>query len=509
MHTNHIDKHIEAYLDNHLSPKTRQMVELHIKQCPTCARRLAEASWLNKELGPTMQAVFGQPKPPGSLRYKTQAALNQTISKRPFYVNWAVPARVFNAAGTAAVVVLLAFGSYTVIRGQLSGINLISPSAITIASNQGGGDTPTPTPTAIATVQPAAATPATAPHQSSTSDTLPQAAIKKNSKNVDTRTAETTENNQQIAPILQPAIVPDKTFAAPLPNTQPLPPAGTIAFSLFNGTQYQLHLINPDGSNLRKLLAQGASEPALHPTNNETPLAYRSWSDPQGPRSLVSSDIQIDQPKSVSDFWEDAQADWSPTENRIIFASQRESDRNWRLYTVWGNGLEEKNLRREGKSPTFAPDGYRFAFESCDEIGNHCGLWVGDLEHSEYESKPILENPQAKSPDWSPVSDEIVYMAKSGSNWDLYTVNSNGDTPRKLLSSPANEGLPVWSPDGEWVAFVSDKGGQWGIWRLHINSEELHQITTFENGTLQSPQRLPYTQHGERNWWDEQISWGY
>src|SRR5690606_5111139 len=106
--------------------------------------------------------------------------------------------------------------------------------------------------------------------------------------------------------------------------------------------------------------------------------------------------------------------------------SQRESDRRWRLYTVWGDGSAERNLRREGRSPTFAPDGYRFAFESCNQRGEDCGLWVGDLEHSEYESKLLLNDPLAKSPDWSPTGEEIVYMANPNENWDLYLVSSDG-----------------------------------------------------------------------------------
>jgi Tol biopolymer transport system component len=268
---------------------------------------------------------------------------------------------------------------------------------------------------------------------------------------------------------------------------------------------YRIHLTNAQGEDLGQMPLPGISEPALHPAANDFALAYRSWNDPTGPRALVASTFEADRPQAVTHFWEDAQPDWSPTENRLIFASQRESDRRWRLYTAWGDGSLEVNLRREGQSPTFAPDGYRFAYQGC--ANNQCGLWLADLEHSELETQLILANPQAKAPDWSPVGEDIAYMAESNGQWDLYLIGSDGRNLRRLTNNSANNGLPTWSPDGEWLAFVSDRGGQWGVWRLHVASGEAQPVVAFA-GSLVPENRRPYNEHGERNWWDEQISWG-
>jgi TolB protein len=285
-------------------------------------------------------------------------------------------------------------------------------------------------------------------------------------------------------------------------------PTGTIAFAYFNQASdrqvYETHLIQADGSNHRLFPLDGVSEPALRSTSGEYQLAYRAYSEPTSPRSLLSGDLEGKTSLRIGGFWEDAQPDWSPTEDRLIYASQREVDRRWRLYTSWGNGDKEVNLRREGESPTFAPDGDRFAFVSCDNTGNHCGLWLGDLENSEYGSKPILENPLAKSPDWSPVADEIAYMANPNDNWDLYMVNSDGANVRRLTEDPAIDGLPAWSPDGKWLAFLSNREGNWGIWLLHLASGETHQIFSFDGGVFTPPVRSPY---GQRDWYNEQLSW--
>jgi TolB protein len=329
---------------------------------------------------------------------------------------------------------------------------------------------------------------------------------------ISTASAAVTPESGLEAPNI-PLSQPESEPIAPAPpapqlTSTPEPPSGTIAFAYFNqapGRQvYETHLINADGTNHRLFPLDGVSEPALRFANGEYQLAYRAYSEPTSPRSLLSGDLEGKTSFRVGGFFEDAQPDWSPKEYRLIYASQREVDRRWRLYTSWGDGEKEINLRREGESPTFAPDGFHFAFITCDNTGNRCGIWVGDLDNSEYGSQPILENRLAKSPDWSPVSAEIAYMANPGDNWDLYVVDSNGENVRRLTDDPAIDGLPVWSPDGQWLAFLSDRQGNWGIWLLHVVTGETRRIFSFDGGVFTPPNEPPY---GQRDWYDEQLSW--
>ncbi len=506
MRTNHVDEHINAYLDNQLSAELQHQVEIHIKQCPACARLLAEARRVERELKPVMRAALGQPVLPSQLRHQVQTSIRAQESGRWF---WTTPARFLNAVGTVAVVALLAFGVYVVIRGQIPGLSpQLSAGITTMSSSRGGGDksaSTAATPTATAQTQSALVGAETTPGRISKGDSLSVDPLPPAAVEVANSSPDRTKNADKISETLSPSGEGAADISEE-PGREQLP-GGTIAFALFDGKMYQIQLINPDGTNLRPYPLPGVSEPALHPGNNDTVLAFRSWNDPDGPRALVSSDLLAERPESITHFWEDGQPDWSPTENRIIFASQRESDRRWRLYSVWGDGSLEVNLRREGKSPTFAPDGYRFAFEACDETGNRCGLWLTDLEHSEQEAHRFLENQWAKAPDWSPVSEEVVYMANPAGNWNVYVINSDGTNLRRLTDDSASDGLPVWSPNGEWIAFVSDRGGQWGIWLLHVATGALHPTTTFEGGTLTPPNRTPYSEQGERFWWDEQLSW--
>lgn len=508
MPTKHVTRQIEAYIDHRLTTEERRRVEKHLAVCPTCERRFFDAHRLAGELGPAIQTALGRPTPRPGLRQQVRYALAATQTPDKFSYSWAAVGRILNAAGTLAIIALLSLAVFAVVRGQLSGTDLAEIASLRPASNtttEGGGAM---TGTSIPTLH-SAATATPVRKLSSLRETLPGEV-----------TAPENHAGEEIPgppvnPVANKQIEESKLLQQRSAGNRsdeqiagPILPGGLIAFAFFNPAShrqvYETHLITPDGSDNRLFPLDGVSEPALRRTEDGYQIAFRAWSEPTSPRSLLSSNLDGERPGLIGGFWEDAQPDWSPTENRIIFASQREGDRRWRLYTIWGDGTAEVNLRREGKSPTFAPDGHRFAFESCDDTGNRCGLWVANLDNSEHGSAPFLEDPSAQAPDWSPVGEEIAYMANPDDNWDLYLVDSDGSNVRRLTTDPAIDGLPAWSPDGEWLAFLSDRGGNWGIWLLHVASGEVRRLYDFDGGTFTPPNRPPY---GKRNWWDEQLSW--
>jgi TolB protein len=390
-----------------------------------------------------------------------------------------------------------------VVRTQLPGADFTA--SLTpgwLADDEQGNAGVSPTATSIAQIQ-SAATPSTKP-AASLRDTLPAL----NSSEAQTAVRDQAANATPKQQVVQstPSEV-SATNSSEAKNGVAVP-TGTIAFSLFNPAPdrqvYEIHLIRPDGTDHRLFPLDGVSEPALRSTENGFDLAFRAWAEPTAPRSLLAGDLEGEVLNRVGGYWEDAQPDWSPVEKRLIFASQREVDRRWRLYTSWGDGLAEKELRREGKAPSFAPDGQRFVFEGCDRTGNRCGLWIGNLEDSEYNSQLFLKNPLARSPDWAPADERIAFMANLDDNWDLYLADDGKGDPRRLTTDSAIDGLPAWSPDGQWLAFLSDRGGNWGIWILHLQSGQTRQVYAFEGGTFTPPAREPYDQ---RSWQDEQISW--
>ncbi|UCE02590.1 MAG: PD40 domain-containing protein [Candidatus Latescibacterota bacterium] len=131
---------------------------------------------------------------------------------------------------------------------------------------------------------------------------------------------------------------------------------------------------------------------------------------------------------------------------------------------------------------SWSPDGAQIAYAQV--IGpSDRGLVV----HSESMSggTRIVEG-LVLDPDWSPVSDRIVYtrFEMSGGDSDLWIVSSDGSNPTQLTSGPANDAEPAWSPDATTIAFSSDRSGNRDLWLIPSAGGTPTRLTT--NASLES-----------------------
>jgi hypothetical protein len=326
----------------------------------------------------------------------------------------------------------------------------------------------------------------------------------------------------------------------PVPAGMSSGPAGHIAFSFWNNSPerctYEINVIDvaaclagPETCqvNRRVFALNNASEPALSPDGSR--LAFRGWGEisekydndrldhpyfncpgPQAERRMGHTSLDGTEYQGLGQFWEDAHPDWSPDGQRLLFDTGRHGDGITRIMTVYADGTGEGDLRLAGQQPSWAPDNDRFVYRGCDLTGNRCGLWLARaLPVQAWDLGlnligPVLEEPAAAQPDWSPVDDRIVYQSPVTGSWDLYLINADGNGKQQLTTEPGLEGLPAWSPNGQWIAYLSDAGGEWGIWIIRADGSEHHLLFPFDGGIF-TP--LAITPYFNRDWLDEQISW--
>lgn len=326
--------------------------------------------------------------------------------------------------------------------------------------------------------------------------------------------------------------------AAVAPTSDQL--SGKIAFSFWNNAPercaYEINVIDvaacvagsqPCQANRRIFALNNAGEPALSPDGRR--LAFRGWGDypekynndkvdhpyygcpgPFAERMLGHTTLDGTDYYRVGGFWEDAHPDWSPDGNRLLVDTTREGDGISRIMAISADGHTEETLRIAGQQPSWAPDNDRFVYRGCDVTGNRCGLWqaravpVEAWDLSKNLIGPVLTEPDAAAPDWSPLGEQIVYQSPAGGSWDLYIINADGTGQRQLTNAPGSEGLPVWSPDGQWVAYLSNQGGHWGIWAVKADGGQPTPLFAFDGGSF-TPAAVP--PFGGRDWFDEQISW--
>jgi len=131
-------------------------------------------------------------------------------------------------------------------------------------------------------------------------------------------------------------------------------------------------------------------------------------------------------------------------------------------------------------SPNWSPDGKKIAFSGISFAG------LSDLYVVEIETRSLkkLTNDfySDRDPAWSPDGSAIAfssdrsYYGKHG-YMNIFIYDLQNGTIENLSLGPHNDYAPSWSPDGEFVAFSSDRNGSFNIWMIKNRPVDFLPIT--------------------------------
>lgn len=272
-------------------------------------------------------------------------------------------------------------------------------------------------------------------------------------------------------PVLPAPPLPAQTAAIQQGTGFPIA-AGTILYSASRVVQdgnrvYELediYAVPATPGSTPVMVANNAMQPALSP-DRSTLAMHSTQSDKLG---LGGFDVATGQRLRFSNFIEDESPRWSPAGDQLVFASNRQGDRRWRIYITPAADQERPadmvytELAR-GKDPDWHPSQNLIILKGCDDQGQNCGLYTMSTDGS---NRQIVTNVAADSmPRWLPDGSGFVFMSDGrDGNWEIYRADATGQNVTRLTSDPAADGLPAVSPDGTQVAFVSNRGGSWAVW---------------------------------------------
>jgi tetratricopeptide (TPR) repeat protein len=270
----------------------------------------------------------------------------------------------------------------------------------------------------------------------------------------------------------QPAATPQPT-AGPTSAAASSPVGkGRIAFTSYDAVRKRqdIYLVDLAQGDAR-LLIQNASQPALTPGGKR--IAFHNL-DPQH-LGLGVLDLQANQLSELTAHVEDSVPAWSPAADQIVFSSNKEGDRKWRIYAISPQEVRgEGDQWAIGEMPAWSPDGNQIAYHGCDERGDNCGIWL--MKAGGFSPARLTSNAQDTAPVWSPDGGQIAFLSSRAGNWEIYLVDVASGQEKRLTDEPAADVAAAWSPDGQRLAFLSNRGGAWAVYILEIKSGKMQKV---------------------------------
>jgi Tol biopolymer transport system component len=263
---------------------------------------------------------------------------------------------------------------------------------------------------------------------------------------------------------------------APYAWTIERPASAPIAFESNRDGNYEIYVINPDGSGETRLTNNPDEDvdPAWAPNGKR--LAFESTRDTHTDSDIYTMNADgSGQSKLIANAAIDRDPKWSPFGDQIAFESNR--DGNYELYVVNadGSGLSRLTMNAALDSdPAWSPDGTHIAFES-NRDGNS-EIYVMKADGT--DPQRLTTNPAEDSnPVWSPDGTHIAFESDRDGNHEIYAMNADGSNPIRLTTNGARDSDPAWSPDGSRIAFATERDGNLEIYVMNADGSAPGRLT--------------------------------
>lgn len=276
------------------------------------------------------------------------------------------------------------------------------------------------------------------------------------------------------------------------------PDGRRIAFQSGRNGNYQVYLMDADGSAEQRLSAEGMDDrhPAWSPDGKN--IAVASGGDAQREVWIIEVETgartQVSQRGVVASF-----PTWSPDGRQLSFYGFSAGQLD-----LWVIGRDGSGLRRltnglaseQQRQCTFAchgaswsPDGTRLAYSTPDpaEVWSLLAADGTDARKMSPNGDPSRSHFPIYLPDG-----QLLYVTEHvtpGRAWtDVWALDPGSPgTPREILREVQAQGPFAFSGDGQWLAFASPRSGNFEIYRVRLDEEGKASLQVKSGETEPSP----------------------
>ncbi len=156
---------------------------------------------------------------------------------------------------------------------------------------------------------------------------------------------------------------------------------------------------------------------------------------------------------------------FSPDGSLLAFVRYEPKGKGYSLAVVGVDGSGLQHLFSSPDTlgePTWSPDGSKIAFIRGLDMTTEgaaylapCGSQIYAVDLFTRKDTSLTRGAGGTDPSWSPDGTRIAFSSYRDGNYEIYTMDVNGNDVQRLTYTYWAEAEPAWSPDGKQIAYAA------------------------------------------------------